>query len=138
MSTIVFDSNESVFYEGRIVYLKALLITQQGTGYLTSKRFVFCKYKYRLLYYGSIIGSIIMNFNKASSIEFEVELTDIKSIQTTKHGFSKKYILKTKNSEEFPLMFFKNPEWLEAFKIAMKNSNKNLIIKELGDLIEFQ
>ena len=135
MSEIVFDSAENIYMEGGVSLLKGPLNVLQGTGYVTSKRFVFCK---RSALKTGLLGPILMHATKGNLIEFEIDLLKIKSINSVKHGFTKKYILKSTSGDEFAIQFnLNNEKWLSSIQNAVKNLNSNINIKVIGDFIEF-
>lgn len=135
MSEIVFDSAENIYMEGGVSLLKGPLNLLQGTGFVTSKRFVFCK---RSALKTGLLGPILMHATKGNLIEFEIDLLKIKSINSVKHGFAKKYILKSTSGDEFALQFnLNNEKWLSSIQNAVKNLNPNINIKVIGDFIEF-
>ncbi|PCJ13599.1 MAG: hypothetical protein COA98_02225 [Candidatus Neomarinimicrobiota bacterium] len=135
MSTISFTGNEQTYMEGSIAFLKSNMSVIQGTGYLTSNRFVFCK---RSGLGNALLGPILMHFTKGKTILFEIELSDISSIGAVKHGLTKKYVFKTKRDESYAIQFAtKKDNWLNSIKEAVKRNNPNIEIKSIGDLIEF-
>ena len=134
MAKIIFESDENIFLEGSISFLKSSINVIQGTGYLTSKRIVFCK-RSGLVFL--LLGPLLMHLTKGRDIVFDVPLTDIKSIGAVKHGFGSKYVLKTSKGAEYALGFIKKDKWLLAIQQAVKNVNPSVDIKTKGDFTEF-
>lgn len=135
MTKIVFNDNEVVFMEGSVSYLKSKINVLQGTGYLTSKRFVFCK---RTGLLNALLGSLLVHLIKGKNIMFEINLDNIESINGLKHGFAKKYILRDKNGNEYALQFIRKDKWLKAIKEAVKFNNPLININQVGDYIQFK
>lgn len=135
MSKIIIHNNEQVYLEGSVTFLKTSYNVNQGTAYITSERFVFCK---RSGLSNALLGPIFMHFSKGKTIVFEIKLNEIKSIGAIKHGLTKKYILKSKNGNEYALQFVKNKEkWLKTIQDAILNHKTDTKVKVVGDLIEF-
>ena len=135
MTKIVFNNNEVVFMEGSVSYLKSKINVLQGTGYLTSKRFVFCK---RTGLLNALLGSLLVHLIKGKNIMFEINLDNIESINGLKHGFAKKYILRDKNGNEYALQFIRKDKWLKAIKEAVKFNNPLVNISQVGNYIQFK
>lgn len=144
METILFDSDETLFYEISMVYSKSAFNNVQGTGYVTSRRFIFCKFKSRNGLYllgsiGAVIKPLLNAANKGIDVVIEVNLDNIKSVQTQKYGFGMKYILITRDENQYTLVFNKSETGLfQALQIAIKKATPLVVIKDKGDYVEFQ
>ncbi len=129
------DNNENTFMEGAGVYLKSTFNVIQGTIFLTSKRFVFCK---RSGLFNAVAGPLLMHLAKGSHMVFEIELSKLNSIHSEKHGFGSKYIFTNNQGETFPLQFMTGKEkWLQSIIDAVRNHNPNVKINQIGDNINF-
>lgn len=135
MTKIEFNNNEQVFMEGSVSYLKSKINVLQGTGYLTSKRFIFCK---RNGLMNALLGGLLVHLVKGKNIMFEINLDNVESINGLKHGFAKKYILKDKSGNEYALQFIRKDKWLTAIKEAIKFNNPLVNINQVGDYIQFK
>ena len=129
MSEQNLDNNENTFMEGAGVYLKSTFNVIQGTILLTSKRFVFLK---RSGLFNAVAGPLLMHLAKGSHMVFEIELSQLKSIHSEKHGFGSKFIFTNNQGETFPLQFMTGKEkWLQSITDAVKNCNSNIKISQI-------
>ena len=129
---IAFDNSEQNIMDGMAVHLGKGIFTTQGTAYLTTKRFIFCKRSF-----GMALGVFSLLTN-AKNIVFVIELSNLKSINTVSHGLGTKTVFKTNNGEEFGIGFnFNKDKWISEIQSAVKAANPKAQIKVTGKLIEF-
>jgi hypothetical protein len=135
MNEQILNSNEQTFMEGAGAYLKSSFNVIQGTFFLTSTRFVFCK---RSGVFNAIAGPLLMHLAKGSQVVFEINLSELKSIHSEKHGFGSKLIFTDSSNQEYALQFILNKEkWLNSIQDAVKNSNSRIKITQIGDRYSF-
>lgn len=127
-------NQENTFKEGSGVYIKSLFNSIQGTFYITSERFMFCK---RSGLFNAAAGPLLMHLVKGKDLVFEIKLKDLKSINSEKQGFGSKYIF-TNTIEKFALQFNSDKAgWINAVTMAVKNAYPNVIIEQIGDSVKF-
>lgn len=129
------ENDEKPFMEGSGAFLKSSLVVTQGTFFLTSKRFMFCR---RSGLSQALLGPLLMHLAKGSIIVFEIELSDIININSVKHGFAKKIVFTTRNHEEYAVQFTSGKDkWLSAIRDAIKYSNPSITVSQIGDSYSF-
>ena len=128
-------NQETTFKKSAGVYIKSLFNSIQGTFYLTSKRFMFCK---RSGLFNAAAGPLLMHLVKGKDLVFEINLEDLKSINSEKQGFGSKYIFTDKN-EKYALQFMsEKSNWINTIIAAVKSSNPNVVIEQIGDSVKFE
>lgn len=129
------QNDEIIFLEGAGVYLKTNFNVIQGTFFLTSNKFIFCKRSGLL---NAVTGPLLMHLVKGSNMVFEIELSKIKSINSEKHGFGSKFIFSNAHGEKFALQFMSNKEkWLQSIQDAIKKHNPMITVSKIGDNYSF-
>jgi hypothetical protein len=135
MSEQNLDNNEQTFMEGAGVYMKSTFSVIQGTFFLTSKRFAFCK---RSGLFNAVAGPLLMHLAKGSELVFEIKLSEIKSIHSEKQGFGSKFIFTNIQNEKYALQFTTNKEkWIVSIQDAVKNNNPNIKVTQIGESYSF-
>ena len=131
---IVFENSESLIKEGGASLIRSFISVTQGTAYLTSQRFVFCK---RGIATSMAVLGVLSFLTNGKNIVFGIELSNIRSISTESHGFSKKYIFKNMQGDEYAIQFLSNTEnWLLSIQEAIKSANPSLNLKVNGKQID--
>ena len=132
-------NEELALRDGGAVYLKSLLNINQGTAYLTTKRFLFGK---RSGLFNALAGPLLMHLKKGGNIVFEIEFTNIKSIVKGKHGIGSKYIFTNLSGQEYAVQFNKGKTgqdgWLNSICRAAENSGNNIKANRVEDRIDFK
>lgn len=129
------NNDEQTYMEGSGAYLKSSFNVIQGTFFITSNRFVFCK---RSGLFNAVAGPLLMHLAKGSQMVFEINLSEIKSIHSEKHGFASKIVFTNSSNEEYAVQFTSNKEkWLDSIQDAVKNHNSGIKIKQIGDRYSF-
>lgn len=96
---------------------------------------MFCK---RSGLFNAVAGPLLMHLAKGSHVVFEIELSNIKSINSVKHGFGKKFIFTNNRNEEYALQFTSGKEkWLLSIQCAAKHNYPLIKIKQIGDDYSF-
>lgn len=130
---------EQQLRDGGAVYIKSLFSINQGTAYLTTKRFMFGK---RSGLFNAVTGPLFMHLKKGGKVVFEMEFTNLKSIVKGKHGLGSKYIFTNSIGEEYAVQFnsFKDGQesWLNAICQAAEKSGNNIKPIRSGDNIVFE
>ncbi|MDO9629000.1 MAG: SHOCT domain-containing protein [Acholeplasmataceae bacterium] len=135
MSEQNLDNNEQTYMEGAGSYAKSTLNVIQGTFYLTSKRFMFCK---RSGLFDALTGPLLMHLAKGTHLVFEIELSKLKSITYKKHGFGKLLCFINSNNEEFLLVFTTSKEkWLSTIMDVVIRNNPTTKIEQIGEYYSF-
>lgn len=134
MAKLQLGVSESKYMEGSGVYLKNTLNIIQGTIYLTSKRIVFCK---RHGLFNALAGPLLMHLARGTNIVLEIELDQIRSIHSVKHGFGSKLIFSNRNGDNFAIQFINGKEkWLNAICDTIKFHHPRLDVMQLGERYE--
>ena len=116
--------------QGYVVYVRGRVSVVSGDGYLTTKRFVFCR-KPRLP-----LG--LGEFLRGRKIVFAFALEELQSIFQQKHGLGRTHLLKLRNTAEFGIQFGSRREaWLLAFGAAIRQIRPGTATRYRKELIEF-
>jgi len=121
---------EMLRMQGYVVYVRGRVSVVPGDGYLTTRRFVFCR-KPRLPF-----G--VGQFLKGRKIVFAFALEELLSITQQKHGIGKVQMLRLRNTAEFGIQFGSRREaWLLAFGAAIRQIRPGIAPRYRKELIEF-
>lgn len=121
---------ETLRMQGYIVYVRGRVSVVPGDGYLTTRRFVFCR-KPRLP-----LG--IGQFLRGRKIVFAFNLEELQSITQQTHGLGRKHILRLRNTAVFGIQFGSRREaWLLAFGAAIRQIRPGIAPRYRKELIEF-
>jgi hypothetical protein len=116
--------------QGYVVYVRGRVSVVSGDGYLTTRRFVFCR-KPRLP-----LG--LGEFLHGRKIVFAFALEELQSIFQQKHGLGRTHLLKLRNTAEFGIQFGSRREaWLLAFGAAIRQIRPGTSPRYRKELIEF-
>ena len=88
---------EALRMQGYVVYVRGRVSTVSGDGYLTTRRFVFCR-KPRLP-----LG--LGEFMRGRKIVFAFALEELQSIVRQNRGVGRTHLLKLRNTAEFGIQF---------------------------------
>ncbi len=116
--------------QGFIVYVRGRVSVVPGDGYLTTRRFVFCR-KPRLP-----MG--LGRFLRGKKIVFAFALEELQSVTQQKHGFSRMHVFRLRNTAEFGIQFGSRREaWLLALGAAIRQIRPGVAPRYRKELIEF-
>ena len=123
-------AGETLRMQGYVVYLRGRVSAAHGDGYLTTRRFVFCR-KPRMPF-----G--LWQFFKGRKIVFAFALEELQSIHQQKHGLGRKQVFRLRNSAEFGVQLGSRHEaWLLAFGAAVRQIRPGRAPRYRKELIEF-
>ena len=123
-------AGEILRMQGYVLYVRGRISVAHGDGYLTTRRFVFCR-KPRIPF-----G--LWQFFKGRKIVFAFALEELQSIQQQKHGLGRKQVFRLRNSAEFGVQFGSRREaWLLAFGAAVRQIRPGRAPRYRRELIEF-
>jgi hypothetical protein len=123
-------AGEALRMQGYVQYLRGWVSVAHGDGYLTTRRFVFCRK--RRMPFG------LGKFFKSRKIVFAFALEDLQSIHQQKHGLGRKEVFRLRNSAEFGLLFGSRREaWLLALGAAIRQIRPGRAPRYRKQLIEF-
>ena len=123
-------AGETLRLQGYVQYLRGRVSVAHGDGYLTTRRFVFCR-KPRMPFG---LGKVF----KGRKIVFAFALEDLQSIQHQKHGLGRKQVFRLHSSAEFGVQFGSRREaWLLAFGAAIRQVRPGRAPRYRKELIEF-
>jgi hypothetical protein len=115
---------------GEVIYVRGRVSIMPGDGYLTNRRFVFCRKPRMLLGLG--------RFFPGRKIVFAFGLEELMSITQEGHGFERAHRMRLRNSAEFALQFGTRREsWLLAFGAAIRQIRPGVAPRHRKELIEF-
>jgi hypothetical protein len=121
---------ETLRMQGYVLYVRGRVSVAHGDGYLTTRRFVFCR-KPRMPF-----G--LGQFFKGRKIVFAFALEEVQSIHQQKHGLGRKQLFRLRNSAEFAVQFGSRREaWLLAFGAAIRQIRPGSAPRYRKELIEF-
>ena len=133
MSKFILSEDELIYFQGGTTYIRGPFNINQGYGYITSSRYVYCK-KSKILSFIPIIAYLA----KGKDTLFEFPLEHLKSIHQEKYGLSKKVVLTTNSGETYSIQFLSNKnKWITTLQDAVKEASPTVEIKEIGEHIEF-
>lgn len=104
--------DEIILMQGLCNRVKSPLVVQNGNAILTNKRFVYLKHS---LAKTLVIGAFV-NLTKGS-YDFDIQNSDIASIEDGRQGISKTIIINTKSGEKYNFYVTNREEW----KIKLQN-----------------
>ena len=123
-------AGEILRMQGYVLYVRGRVSVAHGDGYLTTRRFVFCRKP--LLPFG------LGQFFKGRKIVFGFALEELQSIHQQKHGLARKQVFHLRNSAEFGIQFGSRREaWLLAFGAAIRQLRPGSAPRYRKELIEF-
>jgi len=123
-------AGETLRMQGYVLYLRGRVSVAHGDGYLTTRRFVFCR-KPRMLF-----G--LGRFCKGRKIVFAFALEELQSIHQQTHGLGRKQVFRLRNNAEFAVQFGSRREgWLLAFGAAIRQIRPRSGPRYRKELIEF-
>ena len=123
-------AGEILRMHGYVQYLRGRVSVAHGDGYLTTRRFVFCR-KPRMPF-----G--LGQFFRGRKIVFAFALEELQSIHQQKHGLGRKQVFHLRNSAEFGVQFGSRCEaWLLAFGAAIRQIRPGRAPRYRKELIEF-
>lgn len=115
---------------GNVVYVRGRVSVVPGDGYLTTKRFVFCRKPRLPLGFGQ--------FLRGRKIVFAFNLEELQSITQQKHAMGRKHELRLRNTAVFGIQFGTRREaWLLAFGAAIRQIRPGIAPRYRKELIEF-
>ena len=121
---------EALRMQGYVVYVRGRVSTVSGDGYLTTRRFVFCR-KPRLP-----LG--LGEFLRGRKIVFAFALEELQSIVQQNRGVGRTHLLKLRNTAEFGIQFGSRRErWLLAFGAAIRQIRPGTAPRYRKEIIEF-
>ena len=121
---------ETLRMQGYVLCVRGRASVARGVGYLTTRRFVFCR-KPRMPF-----G--LGQFFKGRKIVFAFALEELQSIHQQKHGLGRKQVFRLRNSAEFGVQFGSRREaWLLAFGAAIRQIRPGSAPRYRKELIEF-
>ena len=121
---------ETLRIQGYVLYVRGRVRVAHGDGYLTTRRFVFCR-KPRMLF-----G--LGRFCKGRKIVFAFALEELQSIHQQTHGLGRKQVFRLRNSAEFGVQLGSRHEaWLLAFGAAVRQIRPGRAPRYRKELIEF-
>jgi len=126
---------ETLIKEGYASYLKSTLNVLQGNGYLTSKRFVYCKKSTFLFYF--LLGPLLGYLIKGKQVIFEIPLARFSAISLQKQGLGKKIVLETKDGQQYGLGFLNQDAWLKAIGETVINFVPGTTVKQDSERVNF-
>lgn len=100
---------EKIILQGICNRCKGALV-ENGHGMLTNQRFIYSKHSLAKI---AAMG-ILVNLTQGS-FDFDIQLSDISSVQEKKRMLSKVLLITTTSGEEYTLYFTKLMEWKIAF-----------------------
>jgi len=107
-------SHEHIIHKGSMSYVRNKMHIQGGSAYLTNQRFIRFQQNTKLQV---LIG--LFAFLLKEKPDFEIELSEIQSIQRGNQGINKNVIrLKTTDGTEYKLICKKFDSWMAAFQTA--------------------
>ena len=116
--------------QSHVLYVRGRVSVVPGDGYLTARRFVFCR-KPRLP-----LG--LGQFVRGRKIVFAFGLDELLSITQQKHGLGRIHLLRLRNTAEFGIQFGSRREsWLLAFGAAIRQIRPGIAPRHRKELIEF-
>ena len=122
-------AGETLRMQGYALYVRGRASVAHGDGYLTTRRFVFCR-KPRMPF-----G--LWQFLRGRKIVFAFALEELQSIQQQKHGLGRKQVFRLRNSAEFGVQFGSRREaWLLAFGAAVRQIRPGRAPRYRRELIE--
>ena len=104
---------EVVVIKGLCNRVKSRFFVQNGKAMLTNRRFIYLKHGIGKIFAISLLANLT-----GRDVDFEIPLSDSKSIEDGRQGFSKTIKIHTFSGEEFHFYFSKREEW----KIALQNA----------------
>jgi hypothetical protein len=123
-------AGETLRMQGYVLYVRGRVSVAHGDGYLTTRRFVFCR-KPRLPF-----G--LGQFFRGRKIVFAFALEELQAIHQQKHGLGRKQVFRLRNTAEFGLQFGSRREaWLLAFGAAIRLIRPGSAPRYRKELIEF-
>ncbi|MGO9453638.1 MAG: hypothetical protein ACLQDV_21700 [Candidatus Binataceae bacterium] len=124
--------SEMLRIHGYVVQVRGRVSIVEGHGYLTTRRFVFCR-KPRVPF-----GSILGQFFRGRKIVFAFPLEDLISITHEKHGLGRKHVFRLRNTAEHSVQFGpRRDAWLLAFGAAIRQIRPGIAPRQRKEFIEF-
>lgn len=125
--TLELRSAESVFHDGSMSRVYGKLSVEIGSAYLTNQRFMRFEQSSGLQV---LIG--LFAFLVKDKPDFEVALSEIKSLARGKQGINKNVIMMTlHDGTEYKLICTKFDDWMRAFEEAYR-ANGRYSLNSLG------
>jgi hypothetical protein len=123
-------AGETLRMQGHVPYVRGRVSVAHSDGYLTTRRFVFCR-KPRMPF-----G--LGRFFKGRKIVFAFALEELQSIHQQKHGLGRKQVFRLRNGAEFGVQFGSRREaWLLAVGAAIRPIRPRSAPRYRKELIEF-
>jgi hypothetical protein len=126
---------ETLIKEGYTTYLKSTLNVFQGNGYLTSRRFVYCKKSTFLFYF--LLGPILGHLVKGTQVVFEIPLSQFSAISQRKHGLGKIPVLETKDGQSYGVGFISQDAWFKSIVETVITFVPGTTVNQDGERIDF-
>lgn len=109
---------EKIIMEGLCNRVKSTFNVQNGRGILTNQRFIYSRHKLSKII---AIGALV-NLTQGD-YEFEIPISDIKSVTRGKQGFSSNVlVIETKSGASYKFAVTKYIEWEIAFNNVLAGS----------------